>query len=232
MSETRPNTVAIVDYGRGNLFSVKHACEQAGLVADITSRPAEILAAGAVVLPGVGAFGDAMATLSTLDLVGCLKDVAASGKILFGVCLGMQLLMSESREFGRHRGLGLIDGEVVRLPDVDAGGEPVKVPQVGWNRIGSPDPARSASRWPGTPLEGLAEGEYMYFVHSFYCRPSDPGVVLSTTRYGGAEFCSTLRSGNIFACQFHPERSSFQGIRVYRNLSTLITRFTREAQGV
>ena len=127
--------VAIVDYGMGNLFSVKHACEQTGLRAIITSHKQEILGAGAVVLPGVGAFGVAMENLAQLDLVDCLREVAASEKILVGICLGMQLLMTESHEYGRHDGLGLIDGDVVRLPSIGEQGEPVTVPQVGWNQV-------------------------------------------------------------------------------------------------
>lgn len=231
MADTRGVQVAIVDYGLGNLFSVKHACERAGLNAVITGRKQEILAASAIILPGVGAFGDAMQTLARLDLVDCLREVAASGKILIGICLGMQLLMAESHEFGRHEGLGLIAGDVVRLPNAGESGEYVKVPQVEWNKIFATGQAGTNATWKGTLLDGLADGEYMYFVHSFYCRPADSGVTLATTRYGQTEFCSVLRVGNVFACQFHPERSSFHGIRFYRNLGTLINKSMVEEHG-
>ena len=228
---------AIVDYGMGNLFSVQHACEYAGLRAVITHSKKEVLAALAVILPGVGAFGTAMEALTRLDLIEPIRDAAASGKPFLGICLGMQLLMTESHEFGRHRGLGLVEGEVVRLQD-SAGGRPlVKLPQVGWNKIHSADPgsrsglAANGSPWEGTPLEGISEGEFMYFVHSFYCKPADAGVTLSTTRYGENVFCSSFRQKNLFACQFHPARSGPGGVRLYRNLASFVKRSPSEGKG-
>src|SRR3990172_8761912 len=153
--------VAIVDYGIGNLFSVKHACEQAGIHASVTHSCSEILQASAVILPGVGAFGDAMETLGKLDLVSVLRDIAASGKPLVGICLGMQLLMTESHEFGWHRGLGIIEGEVVRLEEAVHGDRVLKVPHVGWNRIATGNAtavqADSCVGWKGPLLEGLSE---------------------------------------------------------------------------
>lgn len=208
--------VAIIDYGLGNLFSVQQACLTVGLDAVITRDWTELAICDALILPGVGAFGDAMETLHRLDLVGPIRDCAASGKRLVGICLGIQLLMSESCEFGRHEGLGLIPGKVVPFPCPREGGRPLKVPQVGWNRI---HPAGGgAGRWVGTPLEGLSDGDYMYFVHSFIAVPENPSVILSTTHYGDVEFCSSLFCGNIFACQFHPERSGRKGPVVYENL--------------
>lgn len=208
--------VAIIDYGLGNLFSVQQACLAVGLNAVITRDGAALAKCDALILPGVGAFSDAMTTLNRLDLVQPIRDAAAAGKPLVGICLGIQLLMSESHEFGWHQGLGLIPGKVVPLPSPREGGRLLKVPQAGWNRIrplgGGPE------WWAGTPLEGLADGEYMYFVHSFIAVPEDPSVVLSTTRYGDAEFCSSLAFGNIFACQFHPERSGRRGLTIYANL--------------
>jgi glutamine amidotransferase len=188
------------------------------------------MAADAVVLPGVGAFGDAMETLAKLDLVSVLRDIAASPKPLIGICLGMQLLMTESYEFGRHRGLGIIEGEVVRLEASADGPKVLKVPQIGWNRIYPVglDHHRDGSgtdhaTWKSPLLQGLPAGEYMYFVHSFYPKPANASVVMSNTRYGPTEFCSSLRFGSVFACQFHPERSGPAGLRVYRNLAQLIT---------
>lgn len=215
MPEAPSAVVAIVDYGMGNLFSVMRACEQVGMQAAATTSRAEILSADAVIVPGVGAFGDAMDTLMRLDLVGALREVAASGKPLIGICLGMQLLMERSHEFGLHDGLKIIEGEVVRLPESHQGGRRMKVPQVGWNRISKP----SRASWEASWLRGVAEGEFMYFVHSFYVSPADQGIVLSTTRYGSVEFCSSLQRGNVFACQFHPERSGPQGLRLYRNIA-------------
>lgn len=232
MSESRLIQVAIVDYGLGNLFSVKHAFERVGLRAMITSRREDILSVPVVLLPGVGAFGDAMRTLGSLGLVEALHEVAASGKILLGICLGMQLLMKESHEFGRHEGLGLIEGDVLRLPSLDEPGERVKVPQVGWNRIHPFETNHGGTAWKATMLEGLSDGEYMYFVHSFYCRPADPCTTIATARYGRTNFCAALRRGNVFGCQFHPERSGLQGLRVYRNLAGMINQPIGEEQSV
>lgn len=216
--------VAIVDYGMGNLFSVGRACEQAGLQAGVSSAKEDIAAADAAILPGVGAFGDAMEALRRLDLIGPLQDFAASGKPLMGVCLGMQLLMTEGYEFGRHRGLGLVEGEVVRLDGLGDGPRRLKIPHVGWNRIYPPgagvaEEGAPPRVWSGSPLEGLSAGAFMYFVHSYYPRTADPSVVCAVTRYGALEFCSSLRDGNVFACQFHPERSGPEGLRVYQNMA-------------
>ncbi|MBC8331875.1 MAG: imidazole glycerol phosphate synthase subunit HisH [Anaerolineae bacterium] len=215
--------IAIVDYGLGNLFSVKQACEYAGMDAQITSSKQELFDADAVILPGVGAFADAMSELKKLDLIVPLQDYSQTGKSLFGICLGMQLLMSESYEFGMHKGLGIVDGDVVPLENISSffNGVPrmLKVPQVGWNQI-----RRRAdhNNWVGTPFDGLSDGEYMYFVHSFYVRPQEDALVLSRTRYGQMEFCSSLKYNNVFACQFHPERSGRQGLLVYENIAKIV----------
>jgi glutamine amidotransferase len=231
VSESRPVRVAIVDYGLGNLFSVKHACEHAGMEATITSLPKEILGAEVVILPGVGAFGDAIEALRRLDLVSPLREVASSDRFLFGICLGMQLLMTESYEFGRHSGLGIIDGPVVRFENPAGLSGKLKVPQVCWNRIYRVDGKTSENPWANSPLEGLTEGEFMYFVHSFYPKPTDGAVVLSVTRYGHIEFCSSLRYGNIFASQFHPERSGPRGLQIYRNIASLIAKHRERRNG-
>jgi len=219
---------AIVDYGLGNLYSVKHACEHVGMRASITTAKQEIRAADVVILPGVGAFGDAMAALRRLDLVVLLQDVAASGKILMGVCLGLQLLMTESFEFGAHAGLSIIDGPVRRFDNPVENHTRLKVPHVGWNKVYSrsaassdPWPRVTGNGWKGTPLEDVAEGEYLYFVHSFYAQPKDPEVVLATARYGHIEFCASLMRGNVFATQFHPERSGPAGLHIYRKIASL-----------
>jgi imidazole glycerol-phosphate synthase subunit HisH len=206
---------AIVDYGMGNLFSVKHACRAAGLETFVTSSKEEILTSAAVILPGVGAFGDAMEALHRLDLVSVLKDVVAAGRPLLGICLGMQLLMTESHEFGRHRGLGLIEGEVLRFEGPRDGSRPLRVPQVGWNRLQRP----VGVAWSGGVLDGLEDGEFMYFVHSFYAKPADRSVVLAVSHYGQIEFCSGLRRGRVAACQFHPERSGPEGLKIYKNFA-------------
>ena len=217
---------AILDYGMGNLYSVSQACARVGLDVTITAEPDEILRAAAVILPGIGAFGDAMDTLTRLDLVEVLRDVAASGKPLVGICLGLQLLMSESCEFGSHKGLGIIQGPVVPFDHPREGARKLKVPQVGWNHILKTDNGDSGAdgAWKDSPLAGIANGEFMYFVHSYIVQPEDPSVTLSITRYGQIEFCSSVQRKNIFACQFHPERSGIQGLKIYQNLASSIER--------
>lgn len=216
----------MVDYGVGNLFSVKQACEAVGLQANITSDADAIVAADAVLVPGVGAFGDAMQALKRLDLEIPLIDVAASETPLIGICLGLQLFMTESLEFGRHKGLGIIDGSVARFEEPAQLDRKLKVPHVGWNSIyqtrasGADDFPQGA--WINSPLAELRDGESMYFVHSFYVQPEDRGLILSTSKYGDVEFCSSLMKNNVFACQFHPERSGFQGLHIYRNLASFI----------
>ena len=207
--------VAIVDFGMGNLHSVRQACAHAGLDGRITASPSDLARADAIILPGVGAYADAMATLRRTGMADALRGAAESGKPLVGICLGLQLLMSESPEFGRHEGLGLIAGDVVYL-EPGAGAAAVKVPQVGWNQI------HRTGSWEGTLLDGLPDGGFMYFVHSLHVRPRDPSVVLSTTRYGAVEFCSSLRQHNVFGCQFHPERSGPEGLHMYATLATTL----------
>ena len=223
-NSSRPLRAAIVDYGLGNLFSIRQACAYAGMEGRITSSAAELEAADVVILPGVGAFGDAMAQLHRLDLVSPLRALAQADRPLVGICLGLQLFMSESHEFGRHEGLGLIPGSVIRFEAPREGDRILKVPQVGWNRIFRPEAAGGAADpWAGTPLEGQADGEHMYFVHSFYAVPESPDGVLSRTRYGHIEFCSSVRRGNLFACQFHPERSGRAGLQVYRRIASAVS---------
>lgn len=213
--------VAIVDYGMGNLFSVKQACEYAGLPAAITASKEEVLRADGVILPGVGAFGDAMETLRQLDLASPLREIAHSGVPLMGICLGMQLMMSESFEFGQHQGLNLFQGKVIRFEKPRDGARVLKVPEVGWNII-YPADNRSRALWDFSPLRGVPDQAYMYFVHSFYCVPEDPKSRVSLSRYGHIEFCSSVKAGNIFACQFHPERSGPCGLQVYCNFAAMV----------
>jgi glutamine amidotransferase len=212
----------------GNLFSVKNACEAVGLDCQITSDKNQILSVNALILPGVGAFGDAMRALGKLDLIEPLRDLVSAGIPLMGICLGMQLVMSESEEFGSHQGLSLIPGPVVRFRPA---GDPnaCKVPQVGWNGIyAPPERAPVESAWQNTPLETLRQNSYFYFVHSYYARPERPNCILSMTRYAGIEFCSCLQSNNIFACQFHPERSGPLGLSIYRNFSSWVARHSQK----
>ena len=220
----QPN-IAIVDYGMGNLYSVQLGCERAGARGSITSEPERIEQADAVILPGVGAFGDAIAELRRTGMADALVAVARSGKPLFGICLGLQLLMTESFEFGRHRGLGLIEGAVVRISEPKSSTGVLKVPQVGWNRVWRTE----SHRWDSTPLMGLANGCFMYFVHSFVAVPAIRDVTVSVTWYGDTEFCSSICSDNVFACQFHPERSGPAGLEMYRNFVDILRAGGRRA---
>ncbi|HPL66331.1 MAG TPA: imidazole glycerol phosphate synthase subunit HisH [Smithellaceae bacterium] len=206
--------VAIVDYEAGNLFSVEHACRSVGLKPSITNRPEDIIKADRLILPGVGAFGTAMDNLIRLDLVEPIKEYASRGRPFMGICLGMQLLFSSSQEFGEYPGLNLIEGVVVKFPEANPSGERIKVPQIGWNRIFRL--SETENRWSGTPLELIMEGDFMYFVHSLYACPQDPRDILAMTDYEGIRYCSAVKRGNIFATQFHPEKSAKEGIKIYQ----------------
>ena len=201
----------IVDYELGNLFSVQQACLHVGLDAEISNDPAKVAAADGLILPGVGAFGAAMHNLRQRGLEAPLKAQVAAGKPFLGICLGLQLLFTDSIEFGSQGGLDLLSGKVLRIP-AEINGQKTRVPQIGWNQITQPD----HRTWDGTPLEHLQAGAYMYFVHSYYCQPDDPSDMLTQTDYMGLQYCSGVQRGNILAFQFHPEKSGPEGVEVYR----------------
>ena len=198
--------IAVVDYGMGNLRSVEKALARTGTQVLVTSDAAKILAADGVVLPGVGAFGACMANLESRGLVATMRDAVASGRPFLGICLGLQLLFEESEEFGPIRGLGVLPGKVVRFdgPRLDG----LKIPQMGWNQL----------RLRRTPaeLEGIGEAPYVYFVHSYYVVPADPAIVVASTTYG-VDFAAAISWKNVFACQFHPEKSQAIGLRILEN---------------
>jgi len=205
--------VVIIDYHLGNLFSVQQACNHLGADAKISSDKNELLAADYAILPGVGAFGDAMETLHELDLVNPIHDFIQQGKPFMGVCLGLQLLFSESEEFGNHKGLNVIEGVTRRFPAKNQDGGLLKVPQIEWNQVNT----YNGNNWKNSPLQKCNDGDYMYFVHSYYVIPENTKYILSTTTYGGLTYCSSVANGNIFACQFHPERSGEHGLDIYRS---------------
>lgn len=187
----------------GNLRSVSKALERVGFKVKVSSEPEEVKKAPALVLPGVGAFKDAMENLKRLGLYKEILRHIEKGKPYLGICLGLQLLFEKSYEFGKTEGLGVLEGEVVLLPTT------VKVPHIGWNQIWK--------RKPSWLLEGLKEGEYFYFVHSYHVVPKRQGVILTTTDYG-IDFVSSVEYENIFAFQFHPEKSQRAGLRLLENL--------------
>ena len=200
--------IAIIDYGMGNLRSVQKAFEKIGHQAVITSDPAQVAAAAKVVLPGVGAFEDAIAELRRMNLVKPVLEAIDSGKPFLGICLGLQLLFDVSYENGRHEGLGVLPGEVVRF-DLPKG---YTVPHMGWNQL--------AIRRPTPVLKDIAEGTYVYFVHSYYVAPKDSQVIAAETDYGGT-FCAMIWRDNVFATQFHPEKSQSHGLRMLKNFAEL-----------
>jgi imidazole glycerol-phosphate synthase subunit HisH len=200
--------IAIIDYGMGNLRSVQKAFEKVGHQAVVSSDPAQVAAAAKVVLPGVGAFEDAAAELRRLDLVEPVVQAIHSGKPFLGICLGLQLLFDVSYENGRHEGLGILRGQCVRfdLPRQFA------VPHMGWNQLNI--------RRPAPILSGVPEGAYVYFVHSYYVVPNDAEVIAAETDYGGP-FCAMIWRDNVFATQFHPEKSQAEGLKILKNFAEL-----------
>ena len=195
--------IVVVDYGRGNLNSVSKALEKVGAKVRVSSSPAVVRRAGALVLPGVGAFGDAMRSLERLKLAGPLRQARDEGRPILGICLGMQLFYEASLEYGRHRGFGFLPGVVKRFK------KGLKVPHMGWNQV------RHA---PGCPLfEGVAREEDFYFVHSFHAPVNRKAFETGWTSYGGREFTSAILQGNLFGTQFHPEKSQSAGLKVYAN---------------
>ncbi len=201
--------VTVIDYGVGNLFSVQRGLEKCGANVIITSNHETILAATHVVLPGVGAFRNAMQDLNRLGLADVIRKVAANGKPLLGICLGMQLLLDESEEFGLTEGLGLVKGRVVPVPTRAVGGEAQKVPHIGWSGL---QPAQKP--WNETILRTVTPGEAVYFVHSFMAEPLDPAHRIADCLYGGHRIAATIGSGNVVGCQFHPEKSGEVGLRI------------------
>lgn len=204
--------VIIVDYQLGNLFSVEQACRHVGIEAIISDRKEDIESADGLLLPGVGAFQEAMNNLENLGLIPSILSAVEEGKPLFGICLGQQLLFTESEEFGAKRGLNLIPGKIRKFPTHSGDGEKIKVPQIGWNKL------KAAIELKNTPLHSLKDDAFMYFVHSYYVLPEQAENVLTTTNYEGVNYCSSVRGkNNIFATQFHPEKSGEPGLTIYRN---------------
>ena len=199
--------IAVVDYGRGNLRSVQKALEQVGARAVVTRVPETIAGADKLVLPGVGAFADCMDNLKRLALVEPIMEFLSTGKPFLGICLGLQLLFTESEEFGVSRGLDVIPGRVVRFP------QGLKVPHMGWNTV-------EIWREDCSLLRGIEEGSYFYFVHSYYVVPFDLSVVATSTVYG-VEYTSMIWKDNIFATQFHPEKSQRLGLKILENFTRL-----------
>jgi glutamine amidotransferase len=206
--------VAVVDYGVGNILSVSRAIEHFGFPVRLASRPEEVLGAPRLVLPGVGAFSNGMRGLRERGLIEPLRQYAASGRPLLGICLGMQMLLTASEEFGEHEGLDLIPGRVLPIVARDARGGVLKVPHIGWSRLEQTPERRT---WDGTILRGLAAGSSAYFVHSYTAAPERAEHRLADTLYGDCRITAAVQAGNVSGCQFHPEKSAAVGLRIIGN---------------
>jgi glutamine amidotransferase len=202
--------IAIIDYGMGNLRSVEKGFLKVGVNVKVTNKPEDVLNADGVVLPGVGAFRDCMGELTNLNLINAVVESIQKGKPYLGICLGLQVLFSESDEFGKCKGLDILKGRVIRF---DLENKELKIPQMGWNQLNIKK---------NNPLfEGVPDNSYFYFVHSYYVSPDDSSVVATTTDYG-IEFTSSVWKDNIYAVQFHPEKSQVLGLQILKNFGNIV----------
>lgn len=201
--------IAIIDYDAGNLRSVEKALLSIGEDAIVTRDRDEILSADKVILPGVGAFGDAMKKLGEYGLVDTIHEAVDSGKPFLGICLGLQLLFRRSDESDGVEGLSILPGEILRIPDAPG----IKIPHIGWNSLKVKDDARL--------FNGLGENPYVYFVHSYYLKADDENIVAATTEYGGTLIHASVQKDNVYACQFHPEKSGGVGMQILENFAAL-----------
>jgi glutamine amidotransferase len=207
------NQVTVIDYGVGNLLSVQRGLEHCGGTVIFSADPKQILAAKRVVLPGVGAFSNAMQALEGLGLIGVIQELARRQTPLLGICLGMQLLLDESEEFGITAGLGLIPGRVIPMPTQTQLGEPQKIPHIGWSELRL---SGAADGWQGTLLQCNHPGEAAYFVHSFMAIPANPCHRIADCMYGGHLIPAAIGRDQITGCQFHPEKSGEVGLKILR----------------
>lgn len=204
--------ITIINYGINNLKSVSKAFEKIGKSTKITDKPKDILSANCLVLPGIGAFGDGMNELKNRKLIEPIKQRVEDKIPLLGICLGMQMLFTESQEFGLHTGLDLITGIVVSFKHTDNVNIPgYKVPHMGWNSLG-----KSTASWNNTMLKYINEGDEVYFIHSFYPVIKNNSHILANTIYGNQQFCSVVKKGNIMGTQFHPEKSGEIGLKILK----------------
>ena len=206
--------VSIVDYGGSNILSVARALRHCGADVVLADTAAAIESAARLVLPGVGAFGDVQASLARRDLVAPLQSFAKTGKPFLGICVGMQLMMDYSEEFGRHPGLGLIPGGVKPIPAAGVDGIPHRIPHVGWQELSAAEQGRP---WLGSVLDGMKQHDAVYFVHSFAAEPEEECHRLADCQYDGVRISAAVARGAMVGCQFHPEKSGQVGLRILTN---------------
>ncbi len=208
--------VAIVDYGIGNVFSVARALEHCGAEAYLTADPVKIEKADYLILPGVGAFADAMKGLREKNLLDAVKSFCLRDRPFMGICLGMQMMLDSTEEFGHHEGIGLIPGRVEAIPDHDASGKRHKLPHIGWNRL-----LFNEGNYDDRLLSGVESGSFVYFVHSFSASPQEQERRVADTEYNGCRISAIIKSGNLYGCQFHPEKSGKVGLKLITNFISL-----------
>ena len=201
--------IAVIDYDAGNLKSVEKALISIGEKVVVSRNNNEILSADKVILPGVGAFGDAMGKLKEYGLVDTIHEVVDRNKPFLGICLGLQLLFQRSDESEGVEGIGILPGEILRIPDAPG----IKIPHIGWNSLNISSNARL--------FNGLGDNPYVYFVHSYYLKAADANIVAATTEYGGTLIHASVQKDNIYACQFHPEKSGSVGLQILKNFAEL-----------
>lgn len=210
--------VTVIDYGMGNLLSVTRAFEYCGAEVLLGAQPGSIRNADYLVLPGVGAFADGMAELAQRDLVEAIRDFATKGNPFLGICLGMQMMLDSSDEFGLHEGLGIIPGKVIAIPSTGVDGKPHKIPHIGWNEL---TPPGNSISWDSTILAGVPVGTSVYFVHSFAADPEKHEHRLADCDYNGRVISAAIRDGVLYGSQFHPEKSGKTGLSIIQNFLQL-----------
>ena len=204
--------VIIVDYDLGNLFSVKQACDYIGLNSTISSDYRKIVNADALILPGVGSFNQGIRNLKEKNIFDTILKLYNKNIPIFGICLGMQMLFSSSNEFESTKGLNIINGKIDKFKK----NLKVKVPHMGWNNL-----SINSNISGNSPLNNFSKTDFLYFVHSFYVKPNDKSIILSSTSYNDIDFCSSILKKNIFATQFHPEKSGLKGLSIYKRWGEL-----------
>ena len=206
--------VTVIDYGLGNIFSIANALSYCGSEMLFTSSANEVVNAKGIILPGVGAFKDGMNGLRKKGLINALKEFAQSDRPFLGICLGMQMMLDVSEEFGEHEGLGMISGRIVPIPKTSEDGLPHKIPHIGWNCI---EKLKGGRSWEETILKNISPKTEFYFIHSFTAVPHNEEYRLADTFYNGIKLSAVIAKGNLYGCQFHPEKSGEAGLKIIRN---------------
>lgn len=215
MMNKKPKIV-IIDYGVGNLRSLVRAFEHFGTDVSISEESSDLISADGLVLPGDGSFLSGIDGLMVRGLTGSIKKFAKIGKPILGICLGAQILLSEGYEFGKHPGLDLIKGQVVKFSNLK---EKTKIPHIGWNRI----KISNLQKWENTILDSIKNDSFVYFIHSYVLMPKNRESILAYSEYGGQDFCSVILRNNIYGCQFHPEKSGAVGLKIIENFIKIVS---------